>query len=110
MLLEKCGSKAVVRIKASQPGQNYKPSVDITFDSIVRYEPAHTLAIVMTGMGSDGCEGARHLKQGGSTVWVQNEASCVVYGMPGAVVEAGLADAVLPLEEIGKQLVKVVQN
>jgi two-component system chemotaxis response regulator CheB len=107
MLLEKSGARQIVRIMESEPGQNYKPCVDITFDSIFRLEPAHTLAIIMTGMGADGCEGVRHLKQGGSTVWAQDEASCVVYGMPGAVVEAGLADEVLPVDEIGKHLAQV---
>ena len=108
MVVEKSGAKAVVRIKDSEPGQNYKPCVDTTFKSIFRYEPAHTLAIIMTGMGADGCEGSRLLKQGGSTLWAQDQASCVVYGMPGAVVEAGLVDEVLPLDEIGKHLAQVV--
>ena len=55
-------------------------------------------------MGADGREGARLLKQGGATVWTQDEASCVIYGMPAAVVEAGLSDRVLPLSEIGPTL------
>ncbi|MDO9371232.1 MAG: chemotaxis protein CheB, partial [Gammaproteobacteria bacterium] len=58
------------------------------------------------GMGADGREGARLLKRGGSSVWAQDEQSCVVYGMPLAVVEAGLADQILPLSEIGTCLMR----
>ncbi len=101
MILEQRGGRVVVRIGESEPGQNYKPSVDITFTSVAKVFAGQTLAIVLTGMGADGREGARLLKQGGSSVWAQDEASCVVYGMPAAIVEAGIADAVLPLADIG---------
>jgi two-component system chemotaxis response regulator CheB len=62
------------------------------------------LAVVLTGMGADGREGARLLKQSGSQVWAQDEASCVIYGMPMAIVKADLADAIYPLDEIGRHL------
>jgi len=55
-------------------------------------------------MGADGREGARLLKEGGSSVWAQDEASCVIYGMPAAIVQSNLADRVLPLKEIGSAL------
>lgn len=88
--------------------QIYKPSVDVTFTSIAKVMPNQVLAVILTGMGADGREGARLLKRGGSTVWAQDEQSCVVYGMPLAVVEAGLADQVLPLSEIGTCLTRQV--
>lgn len=108
MLIEKVGARQVVKIKPAEAGQTYKPCVDITFESIMKIEPAHTLAIIMTGMGADGCQGSKHLKQGGSSVWAQDEASCVVYGMPGAVVEAGIADEILSLDDIGTHLAQSV--
>lgn len=101
MVLDQRAGRTTVRITESEPGQNYKPSVDVTFSSVARIFPGQTLAVVLTGMGADGREGARLLKQGGSSVWAQDEASCVVYGMPAAIVDAGLADAVLPLSDIG---------
>ncbi len=104
MLLERRAGRDVVRISEGDPKQTYKPSVDLTFSSVAKVYPAETLAIVLTGMGADGREGARLLKQGGSTVWAQDEASCVVYGMPAAIVDAGLADQVLPLSEVGAVL------
>jgi len=104
MVLEQRGGQLTVRITDSEPGQNYKPCVDVTFNSIARLLPGKTLAVVLTGMGADGREGARALKQGGSFVWAQDEASCVVYGMPAAIVDAGLADQVLPLDDMGRTI------
>lgn len=101
MVLDQRAGRTTVRITESDPGQNYKPSVDVTFSSVARIFPGQVLAVVLTGMGADGREGARLLRQGGSNIWAQDEASCVVYGMPAAIVDAGLADAVLPLSEIG---------
>lgn len=62
--------------------------------------------MILTGMGSDGCEGCRMMKQKGSVIWAQNEDTCVVYGMPQAIVNAGVADLVLPLDEIADDIVK----
>ena len=67
-----------------------------------------TLAVVLTGMGADGREGARALKQGGSTIWAQDEASCVVYGMPAAIVDAGLAEEVINLDHMGNSIAQRV--
>jgi two-component system chemotaxis response regulator CheB len=101
MVLESRGPQVVTRIRDPEPGQTYRPSVDLTFGSAAQVFPGKVLALVLTGMGADGREGARALKQGGSTVWAQDEKTCVVYGMPAAVAEAGLADQVLPLPAIG---------
>ncbi len=107
MLLERQGNRNIIRIEESAAGQTYRPSVDITFGSAARVFGKDVLAIVLTGMGSDGKQGARLLKENGSSVWSQDEQSCVVYGMPQAVEKAGLSDRVLPLDEIGPTLAKV---
>ena len=107
MVLETRGGRQVVRVLDSEPGQTYKPSVDTTFSSIARVFPSQTLAVILTGMGADGREGCRSLKSAGSVVWSQDEASCVVYGMPSAVAEAGLSDRVLGLKEVGPALAQV---
>ncbi len=104
MIIEKRAGRDIVRITDSEPGQNYKPCVNITFSSVAKLYPGKLLAVVLTGMGADGREGAKLIKQGGSSVWAQDEASCVVYGMPAAVVDAGIVDQVLPLDAIGKAL------
>lgn len=104
MFVEKKAGRDVIRIAESEPGQNYKPCVDITFTSVAKLYPGNSLAVVLTGMGADGREGAKLIKQGGSSIWAQDEASCVVYGMPAAVADAGIVDQVLPLDDIGKAL------
>ena len=106
MLIDGRSGNAVVKVIESEPSLTYKPSVDITFRSANKIFPAKTLAIVLTGMGADGREGARMLKTQGSEVWVQDEDSCVVYGMPAAIVEAGLADKVLDINDFSKAIIK----
>lgn len=95
-----------IHIHESDQRVNYKPSVDIAFASAAKHFPRSTLAIVLTGMGSDGKEGARLLKSSGSTVWAQDEESCVIFGMPLAVIKEGLNDDVLALQDIGPRLSK----
>lgn len=106
MLVERHGGAIRLRVTDSHPEVTYRPSVDVCFASAARAWPGGVLAVVLTGMGSDGREGARLLKASGSQVWAQDERSCVVYGMPQAVVGAGLADRVLPLDEIGMSLAR----
>ena len=82
----------------------YKPSVDITFASAAKSYGDSVLAIVLTGMGADGRDGARMLKQAGSKIWAQDEASCVVYGMPQAVASAGLSEKSIALDDVAKHI------
>ncbi|MDI3353960.1 chemotaxis response regulator protein-glutamate methylesterase [Pseudomonas sp. UYIF39] len=98
--------RGAVKILPGDERLNYKPCVDITFGSAAKSYGDKVLAVVLTGMGADGREGARLLKQGGSSIWAQDEASCVIYGMPMAIVKAELADAVYGLDDIGKHLVE----
>ena len=102
-------ARGVVKILPGDERLNYKPCVDITFGSAAKSYGDKVLAVVLTGMGADGREGARLLKQGGSQVWAQDEASCVIYGMPMAVVKANLADAVYGLDDIGRHLTEACQ-
>jgi two-component system chemotaxis response regulator CheB len=88
----------------------YKPSVDISFGSAAKVFHGNVLAIVLTGMGADGREGARMLKNKGATVWAQDEATSVVYGMPQAIVNAGLATQVLPINEIASAILKEIPH
>ena len=98
-------ARGVVRVLAGDERLNFRPSVDVTFGSAARAYSGRVLGIVLTGMGSDGREGARLLKQGGSQVWTQDEASCVIYGMPMAVDRAGLSDASVPLAQVAQRIV-----
>ena len=106
MLVEKRGSQAQVRVVESPADQHYRPCVDLSFESVARTYPGRALGIILTGMGADGREGCRAMKQTGCRIWSQDEASCVVYGMPAAVAEAGLSDQVLGLTEIGPAIAR----
>ena len=93
-----------MRITDALPGQIYHPSVDLLFSSLANSVNSKALAVIMTGMGADGLQGAKDLKKTGSSVWSQDEKSCVIYGMPQAVERAGLSDRVVGLDECGPLL------
>jgi two-component system chemotaxis response regulator CheB len=98
-----------MRIKLTKdvPVRGHRPSVNVMMKSIARSGFPNVIAVIMTGMGNDGKEGAISIKENNKGVIIcQDEISCVVYGMPRAVVNAGLADAVVPLKEIAGMIVK----
>jgi two-component system chemotaxis response regulator CheB len=98
-----------VKVLSDDDRLNYKPSLDITFASAANTYADKVLGIVLTGMGSDGCKGARILKEAGSALWSQDEASSLIYGMPMAVAQANLTDKVLALKDIGPRLAREVK-
>ena len=104
MMVENRGGQGRIRILPGDDRLNYKPSVDVTFGSLARSFPGKTLGIVLTGMGADGREGCRMMKQSGSIVWSQDEKSSVIYGMPMAVAKAGLSDEILALNDVCQRL------
>ena len=106
MMVDRSGSHGRLKIIAGKEEMNYKPSVDITFASAAKSFSGDVLAVVLTGMGADGREGARLLKSAGSTIWAQDEASCVVYGMPQAVTVAGLSSKSIPLDSMADAILK----
>ncbi|MDE1461525.1 protein-glutamate methylesterase/protein-glutamine glutaminase [Spartinivicinus poritis] len=97
-----------VRVLAGDERLNYKPCVDVTFGSAAKAFGDKVLAVVLTGMGADGREGARMLKAKGSKVWAQDRESCVIFGMPMAVINANLADEVVGLESLSQRLVEAI--
>lgn len=101
--VERRGPALCVRV---EPGgdQLYKPSIDLTFGSAARAVGDGVHAVILTGMGADGTDGARLLKQQRAIVWSQDQATSVVYGMPMSVVRAGCTDRVLALPDIGPAL------
>jgi two-component system chemotaxis response regulator CheB len=98
-----------VLLHKGKPVNYCRPSVDYLFDSAARIYGAGTLAVVMTGMGADGLAGARNVHEAGGTVLAQDEASSVVWGMPGRVTESGIASATLPLMSLGGELERRVR-
>jgi len=88
----------------------FKPSVDVSFGSSAKVFSDNVLGVILTGMGADGREGSRMLKARGSTIWAQDEQTCVVYGMPQAVAVAGISQLSLPLETISNAILKEVKH
>ncbi|WAJ71098.1 protein-glutamate methylesterase/protein-glutamine glutaminase [Catenovulum adriaticum] len=105
MMIEGSASGGKIVIKADDSTRlTYKPSVDLTFASIAKIYQSSVLAVVLTGMGADGREGARMLKSAGSIIWAQDEASCVVYGMPQAVTVAGIATQSISINQMSAKI------
>jgi two-component system chemotaxis response regulator CheB len=106
MMLERGGVYGRIKIIPGTADMNYKPCVDITFASASKVLGRDALAVVLTGMGADGREGARMLKAAGATIWAQDEASCVVYGMPQAVTAAGISSQSIALEDMAEAIIR----
>lgn len=104
MMVEGRPGSAKLKIVDGGDKLNYKPCVDVTFGSAAKVYQGKVLAMILTGMGADGCEGSRMLKSAGATIWAQDEESCVVYGMPMAVTKAGISSESLPLERIAERI------
>ncbi len=99
-----------VRLNQGVPINFCRPSVDVMFNSIAEVYRGNVLGVILTGMGHDGRDGCATLKERGARVIVQDESTSVVWGMPGAVAQAGLADAQYPLDEVGKAIVDTLEG
>jgi len=102
------GSTVRTRLDVSPLDTPHRPSVDVLFQSAADVYGDRVLAVVMTGMGDDGRQGAAWIKARGGTVLTEAEETCVVYGMPRSVVEAGLSDASIPLDRLAEAIVERV--
>ncbi len=110
MVLKKAGANYTLDVSDANPDLVYNPSVDETFASVARVIGGDILSVILTGMGADGCEGARELKEKGATVWAQDEASCVVYGMPHAVASAGVSSHSIKLEAVASCIMMEIKG
>jgi two-component system chemotaxis response regulator CheB len=107
MKVERRNGSAVIVLDDGPPVHFCKPAVDPLFSSAAEVWGAWNLALILTGMGVDGTEGAAAIAAGGGSVIAQDEATSVVWGMPGSAAEAGVCSAVLPLEQIGPKVVRM---
>ena len=109
-LLRGARGEAVVRITDDPPENNCRPAVDYLFRSAALEFPGRAVAAILTGMGDDGTAGLRMLKRGGCHAIAQDEASCVVFGMPREAILAGVVDTVAPLESIAGAIVHALRE
>ena len=101
MVLRRQGDRVSIALNDQPPENGCRPSVDVLFRSVADAYPGSVIAVILTGMGTDGAKGIGPLKRSGAYVIAQDEATSVVWGMPGAAVATGQVDEVLPLEAIG---------
>jgi two-component system, chemotaxis family, protein-glutamate methylesterase/glutaminase len=109
MIVEQNGLNYRLAVHQEPPENSCRPSVDVLLRSVVRCFGADSLALILTGIGQDGLRGCESLRAAGGQILVQDEATSVVWGMPGYVAQAGLADRVLPLAMIAGEIVQRVQ-
>ena len=104
------GGLPLIQISDDPPENNCRPSVDTLFRSAAHHFPGRVCAVIMTGMGSDGTLGLRLIKRHPAKVIAQDEASCVVFGMPKEAITAGVVDIVSPLDGIAGEIRKIVSG
>lgn len=102
-------NKLTIRLNDGPPVHSVRPAVDVTMESVIENFKGTVIGVILTGMGYDGAKGMAAIKRVGGKTIAQNEATCVVYGMPRVVVESGKADKVLPITEIAQGIVDMLQ-
>ncbi len=107
LLLKRSGARYYVELRDGPLVSRHRPSVDVLFRSAARYAGANAVGVILTGMGDDGAKGMLEMKQAGAYNVAQDEASCVVFGMPAEAIEAGGVDRVMPLGNIAGELMRV---
>jgi two-component system chemotaxis response regulator CheB len=110
MVVEGDHRQVALRTHQGPPENSCRPAVDVLFRSVAGVYKPHALAVVMTGMGQDGLRGCEHIREAGGQILAQDQASSVVWGMPGFVANAGLADKVLSLDQLGAEILRRVRN
>ncbi|NUN94634.1 MAG: chemotaxis response regulator protein-glutamate methylesterase [Candidatus Omnitrophica bacterium] len=108
MLLSRSGAVYEVVVKEGPLVSHHRPSVDVLFKSVARFAGRNAVGVIMTGMGRDGAEGLKEMKESGASTIAQDEASCVVFGMPKEAIALGAADHVVPLKSIPDKILELV--
>jgi two-component system chemotaxis response regulator CheB len=106
LLLRRSGARYLVEVKDGPRVNRHRPSVDVTFRSVARVAGPNGIGVLLTGMGSDGAQGLLAMREAGGHTIAQDEASCVVFGMPKVAAEIGAAERVLPLGEIAAEVIR----
>lgn len=108
--VERSGANYIARVQDGDPVNRHKPSVEVLFKSAARVVGPNALALMLTGMGADGAKAMKELRDAGSYNYCQDEASCVVFGMPREAIAAGAAHEVLPLAQIAPKLIERLRS
>jgi two-component system chemotaxis response regulator CheB len=106
-LLKRSGARYFVEVRDGPLVSRHRPSVDVLFRSVARYAGSNAVGVIMTGMGDDGARGMAEMKEAGATTIAQDEATCVVFGMPAEAIKHGGVDRVLPLGVIAREVLRL---
>jgi two-component system chemotaxis response regulator CheB len=106
MKLARSGANYVVQLEETEPVNRHRPSVDVLFQSVAEVAGKNAVGVILTGMGKDGAQGMLAMKQAGAATFAQDEASCVVFGMPREALLIGAADKAVPLSNISETLLE----
>lgn len=110
MLLKRVGGTYHTEVKTGPLVYHQRPSVDVLFESVARYAGGNAVGVIMTGMGRDGASGMLEMRKAGARTIAQDEASCVVFGMPKEAIKMGAAESVVPLGEISREVLRVLTS
>ncbi len=110
MLLRRSGARYFVEVKPGPLVKRHRPSVEVLFKSVAQYAGANAVAVMLTGMGSDGAEGFKEMKDSGAQTIAQDEKTCVVFGMPKEAIATGGCDHVLPIDHIPKKMLELAKE
>ncbi|MEI7636436.1 MAG: chemotaxis response regulator protein-glutamate methylesterase [Syntrophus sp. (in: bacteria)] len=108
MLLRRSGARYYVEVKTGPMVHHQRPAVDVLFKSTAKYAGANAVGVILTGMGADGAEGLKAMKDAGASTIAQDEKSCVVFGMPKEAIKLGAADKILPLDNIANEIIRMI--
>jgi two-component system, chemotaxis family, protein-glutamate methylesterase/glutaminase len=110
MLMRRNGAKYYVNVKDGPLVHHQRPAVDVLFNSVAQYVGNNAIGVILTGMGGDGAQGLLAMKGAGAKTLVQDEASCIVYGMPKEAVKIGAADKIVPLDRMSQEIVNQINR
>ena len=110
LLLKKSGANYMTELSQGPPVNRHRPAVDVLFRSAAQYAGPNSVGVILTGMGKDGAAGMLEMKQAGSRNIAQDEASCVVFGMPKEAIARGGADEIVPLSAIAERVLALVRS
>lgn len=108
MTVRRSGARYYVEIKDGPMVHHQRPSVDVLFKTTAKYVGANAIGVILTGMGADGAQGLLEMKDAGARTIAQNEATCVVFGMPKEAIKIGAVDDVIAIDKIAEQIIKAV--
>jgi two-component system chemotaxis response regulator CheB len=109
MLLKRSGARYLVEVKDGPRVNRHRPSVDVMFRSVARAAGQNAIGVILTGMGGDGAQGLAAMREAGARTLAQDEASCVVFGMPKVAIDAGAVEKVLGLDQIAPEVLRLAE-